>query len=199
MNFNKISLACLVLSGSALLAACGGDSTPLPPAAVASGNTAAVINPQTGAAVVSGVLDKRFDFGTGVPDFGTNSPPSLTSLTLSGDAAAPSFVITSGASSASGIMTYGSCIFKVTQSTFTAGPLVLNNTFPVSPCGLTVATAGIKGDGIATSASVTFVLGATPSTPVSVPVSISPDGVLTVNGITIPGKVVLVAATGAGS
>lgn len=196
MNFNKISLACLVLSGSALLAACGGDGTPPPPAAIATSNTASLINPQTGPAIVNSVLNKRFDFGMGVPSFGTASP---TSLTLSGNVAAPSFAITSAPDSASGIMTYGSCIFTVTQSTYTAGPLVLNNTFPVSPCGLTVATAGLKGDGIVVPSSVTFVLGADTSASVSVPVSIGPDGVVTVNGATIPGKVTLVAATGAGS
>ena len=117
MNFNKISLACLVLSGSA------------------------------------------------------SSP---TSLTLSGSGAAPGFAISSTEGSASGAMTYGSCIFTVAQSTFApAHPLAQGKLVTVNPCSLTVATAGLKGDGVAASASVTFVLGTASSTPVTVPVSIS--------------------------
>jgi len=196
MNFNKVSLACLVLSGSALLAACGGssDSAPLAPAPVATTNTAAVITPQTGAAVVSSVLDKRFDFSTGVPDFGTDS---ATSLTLSGTGAVPSFAISSAEGSASGAMTFGSCIFTVGRSTFAAGhPLAQGKTFTDSPCTLSVATAGIKGDAIATPASVTLLLGTVNSGPVPVSVSINAAGVVSVNSLTI-GSVTLITATGA--
>jgi len=196
MNFNKISLACLVLSGSALLSACGGgsDSAPLPPAPIATANTAAVINPQTGAAVVGSVLDKSFDFSEGVPSFGTTL---ATSLKLSSTGAAPLFAISSAEGSASGAMTYGSCIFKVAQSTFAAGhPLALGNSFTVTPCTLSVGTAGIKGDATATPASVTLLLGTVNSSPVSVSVSINAAGVVSVNSFTI-GSVTLITATGA--
>lgn len=198
MKFNKISLACLVLSGSALLAACGGssDNGPLPAAPVATSNTPAPINPQTGAAVVSGVLDKSFGFSSGVPSFGTTS---ATSLKLSGTGATPSFAISSAEGSASGAMTYGSCKFTVTQSTFAAvHPLAQGKLVTVSPCSLAVATAGLKGDGIATSASVTFVLGTATSAAVPVSVSINAAGVVTVGGFTV-GTVAVVAATGAGA
>lgn len=196
MNFNKFSLACLVLSGSALLVACGGSSSSgsLPPAPIASTNTSAVINPQTGAAVVSSVLDKSFEFSSGVPSFGTTT---ATSLKLTGTGAAPSFAITSPEGTASGAMTYGSCIFTVSQSSFNAShPLAQGKTVTVSPCSLTVGTAGLKGDGIATPTSVTFLLGTVNSRPVSVSVTISASGVVTVNGFTI-GSVTVVAATGA--
>ncbi len=198
MNFNKISLACLVLSGSALLAACGGssDSGPLPAAPVVSTNISAAITPQTGAAVVSGVLDKSFNFSSGIPDFGTTS---ATSLKLSGTGAAPSFAISSADGSAYGPMTYGSCIFTVSQSSYPAtSRLAFGKSVTVSPCSLTVATIGLKGDGIATSASVTFVLGTATSAPVPVSVSINAAGVVTVGGFTI-GTVTVVAATGAGA
>ena len=195
MNFNKFSLACLVLSGSALLAACGGGSSgSLPPAPIASTNTSAAINPQTGAAVVSSVLDKSFGFSSGVPSFGTTS---ATSLKLSGTGATPSFAITSPEGTASGAMTYGSCIFTVSQSSFAAShPLAQGKTVTVSPCSLTVGTAGLKGDGIASPANVTFVLGTVNSAPVSVSVTISASGVVSLGGFTV-GTVTVVAATGA--
>jgi hypothetical protein len=198
MKFNKVFLACLVLSGSALLSACGGssDSAAVPPPQVATTSTAAVITSATGATVISSVLDKTFDFTTGVPSFGTTS---ATSLKLSGTGATPSFAISSAEGTASGAMTYGSCIFTVTQSTFAAGhPLALSNSFAVSPCSLTVGTAGVKADGSPYPTTVTLVLGTINSNPISVTVSISSTGVVTVNNFTI-GTTTLVAATGAGS
>jgi hypothetical protein len=204
MRLNKVFLAGLILGGSALLAACGGggdsssSSTPPP---VATTDTAIGINPTTGAATVQAVLDKAFVFDSGVPDFGTTG---ATTLTLSGSGTTPSFVIGSG-TSAAGAMTYGSCIFTMATSTFVAPhPLATGAKVTVSPCTLSVATAGLKGDGSASAANVTLVLGTARSRPVSVTVSISASGVVTVNNI-IVGSVVLGAtprptgATGAGS
>ena len=196
MKFNKLSLACMVLGGSALLAACGGSSDPLPVAQVATNNISAVITPVTGAAVVSSVLDKDFAFSAGIPSFGTTSP---TSLKLSGTGAAPSFAINSIEGTASGAMTYGSCIFKITQSTFPAGSLLATgNSVTVLPCELDVVTAGLSSNGTPAPSTVTLQLGATNSTPVTVTVSISPTGVVTVGNSTI-GTVTLTAATGASS
>ncbi|MBK5204472.1 MAG: hypothetical protein JJD98_03390 [Polaromonas sp.] len=197
MRLNKISLATLVLGGSALLAACGGGGDSAPVTSVATTDTAAVINPTTGAAVVSSVLNKGFDFTTGVPSFGTTS---ATSLTLSGSGATPSFAISSGGNTASGVMTYGSCIFTIgSDSTFPAGhPLVAGSKITVNPCTLSVGTAGVKADGSSSAANVTFVLGTTNSSPVSVTVTISSMGVVTVNNSPV-GHATVVIATGAGS
>lgn len=196
MKFNKVSLACLVLSGSALLSACGGssDNGQLSPAPIASSSLSAEITPQTGATLVNSVLDKSFDFSTGVPAFGTTS---ATSLKLSGNGTTPSFAINSAEGTASGSMTFGSCIFTVSQSSFAPShPLAQGKTFTVKPCTLSVATAGIKGDGIATPTTVTLLLGTINSKPITVSVSISATGVVTLNSFTI-GSVTLVAATGA--
>ena len=196
MRFNKISLACLVLGGSMLLAACGGGSDSAAPVrSVAATNTVAAINPTTGAAVVNGVLNKEFGFAAGVPSFGTTS---ATSLTLSGSGGTPSFAITSGGNTASGAMTYGSCIFTIGNgSTFPAGNLLAaGSTVTVTPCALSVGTSGVVADGSTSAANVTLVLGTTSSSPVSVPVAISPAGVVTVNNSPV-GNVTVVAATGA--
>lgn len=194
MKFNRLSLACLVLSGSALLAACGGSSNSGSTAPVASTNLSAEINPQTGTALVSSILDKTFDFSTGVPGFGTTS---ATSLKFSGNGAAPSFDITSAEGSASGTMNFGSCIFTVAKSNFAANsPLAQGKTLTIKPCSLVLATIGIKGDSIAVPTTITLLLGTINSKPISVSISISATGVVTVNSFTI-GNVTLVAATGA--
>lgn len=194
MRLNKITLAGLVLCGSVFLTACGGDSdssgTP-----VAQANTQASISPATGESIVTGVLGKTFDFSSGVAAFGTTAD---TKLTLTGTGAAPSFAITSGADSATGRMTYGSCIFNVTKSTFLTGPLVEGNVFPVNPCALTVDTAGKAADGTAVNTNVNLLLGATTSSPVAVTATISPDGTVSVNGSKV-GSVTVVAPTGAGN
>ena len=197
MRFNKISLAAMLMSGSMLLAACGGgDNTPAPGALVATTNTSAAINPTTGAAVVQGVLDKSFGFANGVPSFGTTS---TTSLSLLGSAATPSFNISSTDGTATGAMKYGSCIFEVAASTFPAtSPLASGKKVTVSPCSLSIGTAGVQANGGSSTSTVTLQLGTISSSPVAVTVSISSTGVVTVNG-SAAGSVTLIPATGAGS
>jgi len=195
MRFNKISLAVMLMSGSMLLVACGGgDSAPAPGALVATTNTSAVIDQTTGAAVVQGVLDKNFGFANGVPSFGTTS---ATSLSLSGSGAAPSFNISSTEGTATGAMAYGSCIFKIATSNFPLlSPLALGKEVTVSPCTLSIGTAGVSANGGSSTSTVTLQLGTINSMPVSVPVSISSTGAVTVNGSAV-GSVILVPATGA--
>ena len=96
-------------------------------------------------------------------------------------------------------MSNGLCIFTMTQSTYAAShPLELDSKVTVTPCTLSVDTAGGKGDGVSYQASVILVLGTVNSTPVSVTVSINSAGVVTVNNVPV-GRVTVVAATGAGS
>ncbi len=201
MKLNKIALAGLVICGSVFLSACGGDSsssgTPVAQAdktATMSGSSDA--DKAASATIVTGVLDKSFGFSTGVADFGTTGS---TTLKLTGKGAAPAFAISSGADSATGVMTFGSCIFTVTASTFPAGhKLALGSVVPVSPCALKVDTAGKAADGTAVNTNVTLVLNATPSNPVPVVVTISPTGTVSVNGSPV-GNTVVVVATGAGN
>lgn len=194
MRLNKIVLAALVLGGSALLSACGGgDGDSLPPPKVATADTSATINPSTGAAVVQSVLDKSFTFGAGVTNFGTTA---ATTLKLTGTGAAPQFAISSTEGTASGAMSFGSCIFTVSSSSFGTGPLAQGQTVTVSPCELSIATAGKPADGKEFTTNVVMVLGTQKSSPVSITVTISPSGTVTVNN-SVVGTVTLVGATGA--
>ena len=195
MRFNKISFAAMLVSSTIFLAACGGgDNNPAPAALVANTNTSAAINPTTGAAVVQGVLGKSFSFASGVPSFGTGS---ATSLALSGSGASPSFNISSTEGTATGAMAYGSCIFKVAASSFPASSvLALGKEITVSPCTLSIGTAGVTANGGSSIGNVTLQLGTVGSSPVSVTVSISSAGVVTVND-SVVGSATLVPATGA--
>jgi len=199
MRFNKLSLAAMLLGGSVLLAACGGgDNAPLAPYATA--NTTANIsaaNLTSSQAAVQAVLGSNFAYTTGVPALGTTS---ATSLTLSGTSAAPSFALSSDSFTATGKMTYGSCIFTIVTSSYPAAftHLQVGQTTTISPCNVAVDTAGLKADGLAKSTTVTLVLGATTSTPVTLTVSISSTGVVTVNDSPY-GSVTVVMATGAGN
>src|SRR5689334_328290 len=110
------------------LTACGGgggdDSAPL----VATSDLSADVNPTNGTTAVAGVNNTGFTFANGVPDFGTTGPTTVTlksdAVVTSSGSTGPGFTVTSGSQSASGSLEFGSCIFNVTQSTFTSGPLV---------------------------------------------------------------------------
>ncbi|MDB5743342.1 MAG: hypothetical protein JWR68_1657 [Polaromonas sp.] len=196
MRSKKFTLAALVLSSSLMLAACGGgdnDNPPLP-TTVATSATTATINPSSGAAAVESVLNQNFSFASGVPAFGTTS---ATTLTLAGTGANPTFTIGSGGNTASGTMTYGSCIFRITSSTYPANhALALGKTTTVSPCALTIATSGITANGTSVSANITLTLGTVFSVPLTITVSVSATGVVTVNGVVIA-TVPVGASTGA--
>ena len=184
----------MVLGGSLLLSACGGGDGSNAVPAVASADASIGINPTSGAAVVQSVLDKSFGFANGVPAFGTSGP---TSLTLSGSGTSPSFAIGSGTNSATGAMTYGSCIFTMAVSTYVApNPLAVGRTVTVTPCTLSLATGGQSADGSSRPVNVTLILGNATSSPISVQVSISPNGQVTVNN-SVVGTITVTPATGA--
>ena len=190
MRLNKISLA-LVLAGSALLAACGGggDSTP-----VRSGTAAADLTASVTASTAPALLDKRFSFQNGVVELGTTTD---TTLLLSGSTAAPDFSLTAGANTASGVMTYGSCIFTVKQSNFPAKftKLQVGAVTEIKPCDVVVATAG-KPAGSSSLSTIKLVLGTSFSLPFGVTVTISDSGLVTISGTPF-GTVKLQLATGA--
>lgn len=103
MKFNKVSLACLVLTGSALLAACGGgDSQPLPPALILKGTAA------TGAPVNGGAVSATCKTGTGNATSNTDGSFAVTITNGAGPcllailpvgSTTPMYSITSGAAS----------------------------------------------------------------------------------------------------
>lgn len=187
----------LGLTLAATLAACGGSDSPAT-VTVASADTTAAISatdPTTSTAVVTAVLDKTFSFPA-VTALGTSA---ATTLTLSGSGSAPDFSIGSEGKTATGTMSFGSCIFTITQSDFVAPhKLAVGEVVPVNPCALNVQTAGDTATGTATDTPANFVLGATKSADVTVSVVVSTTGTVTVAGQTV-GTVPVTTTTGGGN
>jgi len=189
MLFNKTSLVASLFSCSVLLAACGGDSN-APSKTVASADTTAAVTATTAQVMVN----KSFSFDSGVPDLGTTSP---TTIALSGSSANPDFSLSSGGFGAKGGMTYGSCIFEITQSNYPATftKLQVGAKTEVKPCDLKLATAGLTTG--SSNSFVKWILGNASSISLGVTVTISESGVVTVSGTPF-GTITLVLATGVG-
>lgn len=197
-NFSVVTSKSARLAAGAVLvsvlAACGGGGSN-PPIPVAATNTVVSITPATGAAAVSAVLDQSFVFAA-VPAFGTTA---ATTVKLSGAGAAPTFAIESGGRTATGNMTFGSCIFIVgSNSTFpAASPLAAGKTITVNPCAVDIATAGQSADAIARQRNVTFLLNLSRSAGIPLTVTVGFDGSVSAGSVRV-GTVPTVSPTGSG-
>lgn len=182
MNYKLAAVLCVALAGCGG----GGDDEVL---GVAT-DTVLAANPT----VTSAAVSVPFSFAAGVPEFGTSA---ATSVTFTGAGATPAFSIASDGNTASGTTEFGSCIFRVTRSSFPAGHALANGqTVTVHPCSLSIATTGAIANGQATSRSVALLLGAAASAGASVTVAVNPSGGLTLNG-NIVATVTLTPSTGA--
>ena len=118
---------------AAMLAACGGGGSDVVPA---TPTTTATITAANSAALAG----SPYVFDSGVAQFGTTAS---TSLTIAGAGAATTFSASSGGLTASGPMTFGSCIFTVTASSFPAThALGVGKVVTINPCTLKVNSAG---------------------------------------------------------
>lgn len=172
----------------AMLSACAdGDS--LPALGVASNTTLA-----TTAAAAGALAGTTFNFPSGVTELGTTG---ATTFAFTGSGAEPSFRISdSTGGTASGVTTFGSCIFRVTSSTFRAPSLLVEGaTIRVAICNINAATSGLPATGVAANRAVSLLLGAAKSADVSVTVGVTAGGQLTINGQTA-GTVTLTPITG---
>jgi hypothetical protein len=139
--------------------------------------------------VASSLAGKSFSFANGVADFGTTGPTTVTF------GSSNTFQVASGSDTAGGTLTFGSCHFKVTSSTFT-GPLANGSTVTVSSCQLLLPTKGVPADGAEHTVQAELILDGVVSLPVAVTVVITFDGRVLVSNIVI-GNVTLTPVTGA--
>jgi hypothetical protein len=167
-------LALALIAGTALLSACGGGSDD--PPLVAANDAVLSVNPVAAVAVAQ----TPFSFPAGVPALGTTA---TTTVVFTSTASSPSFSIASGGATATGVTSFGSCIFVVTSSTFPTGhPLAQGQTVTVNPCNLRIGTAGAQANGVAQSRSIALLLGAAASANQSATVGVNAGGQLTLNG-----------------
>jgi hypothetical protein len=185
-----LKLAALLFT--AALVSCGGGGSSDTPISVASGNTVIPLNTTTGPTAILLVSGKTLVYPNGVPSFGVTGSTSLT-ITAG---VSPSWSATSSGKNADGALAFGSCIFQTTTSTFTGTALLNGVDVTVSPCVMTLSTAGLPANGSPVTVAVTISLNGTTSDPILATVSISPSGVVSINGTTIT-TITLKAATGA--
>lgn len=181
-NLATTALAAVALSG------CWWDSTNNDTTTVATSNAAANVT----AATVSAVTGNAFSFSSGVPAFGTSA---ATTVTFTG---ASAFSVASGANSATGTTSYGSCIFTIVTSNFPAGSPLAAGQPPVviTPCQINSQVSGHVPSSTSFSAPTILVLGTTNSSPVNLPTILDPSGNVIINNTTV-GSVTLGPSTGA--
>ena len=160
---------------AAMLAACGGGVSPNP----TSTNTSTAVT----AATVAAMGGSAYSFASGVPAFGT---AAATDLTVTGSGAATTFSATSGGMTASGPMTFGSCIFTITVSTFPAShALGAGKVVTVNPCTLDVNSAGYSAG--TQSVPTVLTLGTTKSAANNKTITITDTGGTRIGTVTLTG------------
>lgn len=192
----KLFLLAAVLTSATLLASCGGGGGDTAQVAAADARLAA--DADSGRPLFTAMANESFTFTGGVADFGTTG--TATTVSIQQPAAAgrnPRFTISSGGQTASGTMAFGSCFFRVTNSTFTPpSPLVDGAVIEIANCGVQLDTAGQNADGVAVESSAVLFLNNANSTGTTVTVAINPAGRITLNGKAV-GTVTLTPVTGA--
>ncbi len=174
-----ISIGLLALSAAALVACgSGGGTVAVSPIQVAAAMTPVNATPDN----TAGLVGVTVTADSGVAALGTTVP---TTITIGGSAAAQTARVATGASAAGGRWTYGSCIFSITQSTFSADhPLALGKTATIEPCTVSVDTAGLVVDTPPAQRTLTLNLAGRSGTAV-VNVNVTPSGAVVVNGGTM--------------
>ncbi len=195
--FVSKAAAALIMCSAALLAACGGggDSSP-PPTVTTSTVASSNLSTPITAANATALSNLTQTFATGIPELRTTGTTTLVfTSTGTGTATSTDFRLSSGGGTASGKVTFGSCIFNITSSTIPG--LVAPLTITIPTCSVNIPTsAGVAG--ATTNRPVTFTLGALTGTGSTVPVVIAANGDVTIGGIAV-GRVTVTVTTGAGS
>ena len=191
MKVSLIKTGLAAILASAVLVACGGGGgdqyAPI---------TSNAVTPMT--ATTAAVLTDNGPIAfAAIPELGI---PGVATFTAGGTGpAAYSFNIAEAltGNSASGVLTFGSCIFTVTASTFPAiHPLALGKTATVNPCNLTFQTAG-QNTGSSFSALTTLLFGASRSNAFTETVSVAPGGTqVTIQTASGPVTVTVTTLTG---
>jgi hypothetical protein len=171
----RLKLMASVAAVVTMLSACG-DGSSAGRALVAAGDTTLNVN----GTIAGALAGTTFGFPSGVPEFGTTAATTLT-FTSGGDT--PAFSIASGGNTATGTTTFGSCIFRISNSSFPAGlPLANGQTVTVNPCTTNINTTGALANGVQTTRSVALLLGAAASANQPAIVSVSATGQLVLGG-----------------
>jgi hypothetical protein len=175
-------VAILALVSVFALVACGGDDDDEEIRTVS--NQSVPVDSSS----VRAVLGQQFNFSNGSifgSGIGTNQAATFTFATPT------TFSLTSGGSTASGDVAFGSCILTVRASNFPAGrgPQV-GTVITFTTCSFQVNAGNVTTGGVAVSGTLTLILsgstGSGTSIAITVQVSVLDDGTLVINGIETP-------------
>jgi hypothetical protein len=191
-----VSVAALVAVGVAATA-CKDDSTS-PKVMVAATDATVPMN----ATVTNALVGTTFSFPGGAGALAPALANQNLALAFAGTATAPTALITitsptgGAVGTATANVSFGSCIFLVSNSSFPAGHSLANGqTITVNPCNLSINTTGAVANGVATSRSVALLLGAAASAKATVIVGVTAGGQITLNGNNV-GTVALTPISG---
>jgi hypothetical protein len=174
----KNLLLVLALLGAILLASCGGSDDP-PPATVVAPAAATV---QMDATTAGSLKDEAFEF-TAVPEMGTSG---TTTVTFRSAETNPTFSIAADGGVATGDAAFGSCIFRIRQSTFPpTHPLGVGKVVTVDPCGIDIDLENMTANGQTLPKQTLMRMARNISRGKPIPVSVGPTGVLQVKGVTV--------------
>jgi hypothetical protein len=168
MILKFVASACV----AAALVACGGGGggSSIP---VASQNATASFDAANGPRLIRALNNATLTFPNGVPALGTNT--STTMVITNANTASPQFSVTSGGNAASGSISFGSCIFRVTA--VTSGTLFsVNQEITVNPCSITASIQGNAATGLPERDDLRVTLGSAVSNPFQAPLRITPTG-----------------------
>lgn len=184
---------------AAFLAACGSGGGGDDVRGVATQDTTLQANAANGPTLARAFSGENFAFPGGVPVFGTSS---TTTVAITATGGTPTFGITAVGGTARGELNFASCIFKITESTFVPPPdphpLSKDNVITVANCTWTVDTGGKLANGQTFNEDAVWRIGSATSNPVTVSLSISPEGNVTVNATTVGTTQVVDATAGSG-
>jgi hypothetical protein len=196
--FNKPAKLAFSLIAVAALAACGGGDEVL--VGVVEAPVVIAVSPATAPAAIATLsAAKTFSFPAAVPALGTTAATTLTFAAPVAGASTVPFTLASGGVSSKGILSFGSCIFTITESpvgTVLTTPIVY--TIPTAQCNLNVDPVTGVADNTLAPAAITISLGGTPSAPVQVSIVVTANGTITVDGVAV-GTAPIIQITGAGN
>jgi len=200
----KLFLMAAVATTAFVLSGCGGGGDErLTTNQVATSDMLTPINAANGQTITNAVSGTNFNFPNGVPDFGTAAETDVIlarGATLGTTTQPNTFAVgvTSAGQTASGNLTFASCIFTVTASTFPAGsPLANGRVITITGCNLRANTNGEPADNVARTRLIFLQLNAVISLGSPAQVSVNSAGSVTINGTANVGTVSVSGITGA--
>ncbi len=162
---------------AAMLAACGGGGSDVVPATPATTTSVTAAN-------ASALAGTPYIFDSGVTELGTTAS---TSLTVAGSGAATTFELSSEGATASGPMTFGSCIFTIRISTFRLGhPLSVGRVITIPICSLRVNATGYPAG--TNSIPTILTLGTKTSATNNKTVTVTTGGSTVIGNVTVTGS-----------